>query len=292
MDFKTRGIAYIPELRINEKKQRLFVTPLSREKLRAFLLFWDKITVQDYYGAARPASQDEKFLIDVGFLDRQLWDARPDPKYADSTLDIYQQQTVGKIAQQFSFRKLEEQEPGVWSMCGDKPVPWREDHLIQESAVLLKLSNVLPVPLGDTPFEDIMEFKEKRFDQLRNLRNHLDDVYLSISASSDPQFAERVALNKIDIAASELMRVYRESFRISNIGSIQASIDLKSIVTGGAVAGYALTNTALPTVTAVLGGVAAAAVASLNITAGLREKRDSPNPFEYVVSYHKELFLR
>jgi hypothetical protein len=64
-------------------------------------------------------------------------------------------------AQEVTFRKNQEEEPGCWTIEQLADIPF----YTQQSAsvgVEVELYDILPVPSADTPLADILKFKEKR----------------------------------------------------------------------------------------------------------------------------------
>ena len=80
-----------------------------------------------------------------------------------------------------AFSDLESREPGVWSLSqGEKSLFVNNSaaNLIDESGISLELIRLIPVPAADVPLNEILEFKEKRKDELMIFRAHIDQLVL------------------------------------------------------------------------------------------------------------------
>jgi hypothetical protein len=113
------------------------------------------------------------------------------------------------------------------------------------------LINALPVPSGDTPIEDILDFKYRRKDQLGVLHNSLDELYVQVLNSPDPSFSSLNAVNDLKKAISELNQVSNERWKktVKYDFSAQLNLDGGKLVQGvaaGAAFDYFSNPTDLP----------------------------------------------
>ncbi|WP_365828072.1 DUF6236 family protein [Aeromonas media] len=53
------------------------------------------------------------------------------------------------------------------------------------TGIEFELYDVLPIPAVDTPFDEILEFKNKRSDELSAFRCYIDEIIENIIASKD-----------------------------------------------------------------------------------------------------------
>jgi hypothetical protein len=63
--------------------------------------------------------------------------------------------------------------------------------------------NRLPTPAPDVPFAAIIEFKERRADELLRLREYMDGLYTEVISAGDILAAKCAALDKVDRALPE-----------------------------------------------------------------------------------------
>lgn len=101
------------------------------------------------------------------------------------------------------------------------------------------LQNALPVPPADTAWQEILEFKAKRGDELKRLQKEIDRLAVQLSGAESLQDAVRVGRDAVQDALADIDKVCSERWptRIlstlrANVGSLAAG----AIVGGGAVA--------------------------------------------------------
>lgn len=81
--------------------------------------------------------------------------------------------------------------------------------------------NILPVPNMDVPIQDILEFKERRSDELRRLRGEIDDLEVRLQSAKDSveikgiwiEFEDRLESNVADL--NKVMKECRWKIRPS-----------------------------------------------------------------------------
>ena len=284
-----RGVVYFPNMRLKSDGRGLRAVPLHGEQLRFYLLFWDRLNVHDTEHAQLRPTRDEEFLEEAGILRRRNYEFKPSPKFEKVRLDASERLAQARMGLYYSFMELEREQPGAWSVVGT--LPWASNSLDPGRGRLVQLFNVLPVPAQNTPLQDILEFKSRRRDELMKLRFHLEDLYTTIDSTEDYNLAFRTTLEKIDQSAADLLRVSRE-FRIPiKLSRFEAKIDAKSVAAGTLAGAAALAQFHFPAVGALLTGLSATAAASVSATFGLRERRATGSPFEYLVSAHRELLI-
>src|SRR5690606_18118709 len=84
----------------------------------------------------------------------------------------------------------------------------------QNNVIRLDLANVLPVPAADTRIADILDFKERRSDELAALHASLDAVYLEIIKSPDVDLSKHMEIKKFLESISALNKLHNEHFKI------------------------------------------------------------------------------
>jgi len=147
----------------------------------------------------------------------------------------------------------------------------------------VNLYGALQIPDGEVPLENILEFKEKRRDELLALRHHLDDVYQKIISSPDKALAELSEIEKIDRAISDYLRAISEQKFSLTKTSLQANFSFNKATT----ASIGATAIGLPLTGALLAG--AVAGIDIKLGKGLKGGRDNSTPFQYIHSLHSKL---
>ena len=99
--------------------------------------------------------------------------------------------------------------------------------------MILSLYNCLPVPAIDTPFETILDFKERRSSELEAFRNLLDDMYKDILSHPDAEFAKRKSIENIENALIDIDRTLKESKIERTFKNMTAQINVSKFIDAG-----------------------------------------------------------
>jgi hypothetical protein len=197
-----------------------------------------------------------------------------------------------------AFRQFEQNEPGKWALAqGENSLLLKDRDLEVGKGAFVELHRAIPVPDRDVPLNEILEFKEKRHDEIYLLRNEIDNLFAELDSANDKaaELAKNVA--KIDIACADAIRVGKERQFPIRLSNFKASVELRPFATlTGAIAGYmaagAVNLPATTTLLASLGGAASATAPALKIACdfGWRGLRPRQGPYRYVSQFHDELF--
>lgn len=257
---------------------------LDPNELRFSLLYWDKLVhPRSNFIIFGGDSNDEEFLVSAGVLTQPVYQHRGGNVFS-IVLDTYLN----------AFFELEAREPGVWSLSqGDKSLFINNSaaNLIDDSGLVLELFRAIPVPNGDVPLAEILEFKERRKNELMILRSHIDLLVSEIQNSpARTDDFNRIA-KEVDTACADLLKVGHEWQYPVHFADFKATFNFNSIKFLGAVGGgwkigepYGLT--AATSVAAAAGLVSTIDVKSDICLQSIKKPR---NPFRYVLSAHKEL---
>jgi Family of unknown function (DUF6236) len=146
------------------------------------------------------------------------------------------------------FRDLERAEPGRWSFATlGRGLDLPPDDLARLRGIEINLYDALPVPADGVPYEDILEFKERRRDSLIELREHTDDLYAKITSSADIPKVKNSEIEKLERSLAGIQRLMGESRFAFDRVRVGISLTLKDLADAGkqAVAAYAAGGTTL-----------------------------------------------
>ncbi|WP_335871973.1 DUF6236 family protein [Bacillus sp. 2205SS5-2] len=175
---------------------------IEPEKLRKYLLYWDKIDFPQSNIIGFGNSPDLEFLENAGVLKRSRFHVRGGGEVADLHLKV----------QLTALRKNNDTERGCWSLAQEGinfVIPTRETVL--DRCIELSLYNSLPIPSIESSFEDILTFKERRNDELLEFRLLLDGIFQEILKAGDSERAIETHLHKIDRQVDAISRTMNES---------------------------------------------------------------------------------
>lgn len=248
---------------------------ISAEEVRYYALYWDKIVIPGS-NLVYVAIPEEDVLIKTGVIDR--------PRVGFSGL--WGGADIGHsfaLAQSVVAKKLIEE---------DKSTDWvvhqigRElglppEFIEKRNTLRLDLINLLPVPSADVAIADVLQFKQRRADELNNLHSTIESAYLEALKSPDPDLATKLAVRELDIAIRNLQTVTSEKWqRTSKFDfSLELNLDgsrLSQGVAAGAAFDFFTNGFGIP-IGPIVGGIASilklkASHSSAFIPAGKQEK--------------------
>lgn len=273
-NIKIRGIVISPPMKIEGNHFQLKHSSLDPQELRFWLLFWDKLVWPSSRIVNIVSGPDEEFLIQEGILER--------PEYSFSG-DIAQSILRTQLT---AFSEKEHKEPGQWAFAQGENSLQAILPEMSDRGLLITLHQALPIPSSDVPFDEILQFKEKRFPELYALRDALDTLYLDISKAPDKDFARTHALNKIDNACADLIKVNKEWGHPKNLVNINLSIPLSVIVSPA----ISLVTGVPIELTAAAGLISASSFFSAKLGKfGMKDLPKETKDYRYAVNAYREL---
>ncbi len=246
--------------------------------IKVALLLVDRIDkpTNNYIGGPEDNSKD---VTGLGLGTQSKYAFGGQPNYSQLTNFVWE-----------TYKSFDEREPGQWSLWqqhGNATIP--PDQLSPALAFQLELTNGLIVPDANTPFEDVVLFKERHRDELISLRHHLEEFAIKLSKEGDPR-AVNLERERFDVSLSEYLKKARQSNIKRAVASLTTELDwaaaVRSAVSGGGGGGLLATAQGLSltqTAAAIGGGVLASL--SIKSVAGLRE---GPSPFRYIARIERE----
>jgi hypothetical protein len=169
-----------------------------------------------------------------------------------------------------------------------------DNESIEKQLIRVDLVNSLPVPNGDVPFTNILDFKERRKDELIQLHAAIDDLYLEILSSPDPSLKTKQAVSQFRKSIEALNNVTKEKWRTTGKFDISAELNIngKDVATGVAAGAVFDFFTSLYTVP--IGTIVGAIATTIKIKASSTktfEPSKEKQVLGYVASAHKENIL-
>lgn len=194
---------------------------LTEEMLRYYLLYWDEILIPDNnlisVGGDLLAQVEQLDNVHRPFI-------RHDGQYRDHAIGD------AILRGQFEFASLLHKDPNVdWVIHQsnmDRLVS-PNTGVIEQNALKIRLSDILPVPSESTPLVDLIEFRDRRLDEFRQLHVLLDDLYLQVLSSPDQPLSEKRAISELTDLINDLDSLTKERFGFINKISIEPTYDFK-----------------------------------------------------------------
>lgn len=269
-----RGLVVSPPIEASKGYLHIKSSDLDPQELRFSLLFWDKLDFPSNNALYLGSSADVEFLQHCGVLTRTNIEVK-----SGNVADLL------RAAHVAAFNKLDETEPGVWSLAtGENSLNFSTGDLASERGALVSLHRAMPVPDRGVLLQDILEFKEKRTSELLALRFHLEAIYGRIRNAGDGALTLRSELDALDLSISDYIKSTLGFGLKWRLASLEASINLAAPIVTTALAysqGLTLSAAAL---------IGTGSVFTVKIASGLSRARKDDTPFRYVSAYHNALF--
>lgn len=258
-----RGVIAAPGIITPLAQGFMMERSVSSEELRYYIMYWDRVVIPGnnlvYIGIP-----EEEELIACGAI------TRPKVGFQGS----FQGDQVANVI--LSCQSIVANE-----LVKDKSVDWIVHQIgseivipdkfsFQQETVKVVLVNALPVPDGETPINEILEFKERRKDQLVELHEAIDGLYFEVLNSPDPELATKKAVTRFKTSIEGINAVANEKFKKTRKYDLTAELNLngKDIVSGasaGAVIDFFSTGFSIPIAT-IVGALAALIKVKANLT--------------------------
>ncbi|MDN3518156.1 DUF6236 family protein [Aquisalimonas lutea] len=178
---------------------------ISSQELRYYVMYWDRVVIpnNNLIGFGIP---EEDELIQSGAVERprvNFIGAYGGDQLTEAVLscqtevaeELLKDKTKDWVIHQFS------------SECAllDKVIK-------EQETIRVDLANVLPVPDANVPINEVLEFKERRKDELGALHQELDALYKEALQAPDTDLETRKVVSDLSQRIRDLDRVSNERF--------------------------------------------------------------------------------
>lgn len=275
-----RGIVVAPEYEAKGSHLFLKSSDIDPLKLRQYLLYWDRIDFPTN-NVMHFTSNDVDYLESLNLLQRTKYN------YSCNGIINIEELFLNTQIQALKNNNLNKGEK--WTLGqGNLNLLLPKAEVERKNTLILDLYNSLPIPATDVPLDDIINFKEKRRDELMEFRNSMDKIYLSIINSGDIDISKSVAIKDLEKKIIAINKVMNESKIKKLLGSVKVNIDINSLIIGGA--GYIIGKETGNSIMLASLGLAASSI-KLRVDKQLIPKHipDNLSDFAYLYYSQKEL---
>lgn len=276
-----RGLVISPPIEIAGTSMFVKSSNLDPQELRFALLFWDQLVWPSSRAVYFASGPDEEYLESAGILKR--------PDYTFNG-DAAQGIALGQIQ---AFFDLDKSEPGTWALAqGENSLLLKASNLLnEEGGALVELHRAIPIPSRDVPLAEILEFKQRRHDELILLRLRMESFVMEIQGSQDKLDALQKCIKEIDQACADLLKLGKEWQFPVHLSDFKATFSLSPLKFLPAVAAGWKLGEKYGLSAATAAAVGAGAVSTLEIKAdwGLQSVRKPMSPYRYAYLIDKEL---
>lgn len=231
---------------------------LSNDELRYFILYWDKVVIpgNNIFYMRIP---DEDQLIKTGAIERPLIGING--KFSGNQVREVILRSQGLLAKELLKDKKTD---WVIHQIGEErsfPEGFKE----RRNIIRLDLSSMFPVPIGEINIDDLLEFKLRRKDELKELHSYLDSLYETILSSPDQDLASKRVISDLSSALSNLDQVTKERFKLFKKFDFSIELNLKGKDIATSIASGAAFDFFTPGIEIPLASVAFALMSTLSI---------------------------
>jgi hypothetical protein len=255
---------------------------IDPQELRFALFFWDQLAWPTSNIIRVRSSPNEEFLESEGILIRP----HTQINFAGVPAHLI---AKGHFA---AFKELEKQSPGSWALAqGENSFQWDELLMGEGKGALLQLKRAVPIPTTDVPLEEILEFKNRRKDELLLFRQQFESFLSDIETSGNPKETLHKCINEIDQACADLITVGREwqfPVKLSDFKSSFTFNPSRFILSG--LAAWTFTHPfGLAAATAASGLATIGSVLDIKNDKGFRSIKAPMSPYKYAYHINNDL---
>lgn len=172
----------------------------------------------------------------------------------------------------------------------DKVLIKNSNEVAPDNGELFTLINAIPEPDESVNIHDVLEFRHKRQGELKNLMNKINELNIRVLKAENRDLELKAAINEIDIACSDVIRLYAESGIKFNLSEVKFNFNVPEIAVNASAAYIGAKTFGLPETGAVLASIAYGFNTFVNFSSSMSlRKIDKSNPFNYVGEMSKKL---
>lgn len=269
-------ILMFPDMFINSTSESIHISSagLNYRKLLINALYWDKIittsnSIVNVSCDGTPGVLElkkEGILIEIKFIIN-----------GGGILNIYD------ANMQLLIDSLARKDINFIASDANKVLIDNKMEVSEQGGELLTLVNAIPEPDASVNINEVLEFRLKRKDNLKNLMNKLNELNIRIMKAENKGLELKSAINEIDIACAEVIRLYKERGIKFNLSEVKLNFNVPEIATNAGLAYAGAKSLGLPETYAALTSTLYGLNTFVNFSSAMSlRKIDKANPFNYV----------
>lgn len=280
-----RGLVVSNPMRAGPEGLYIENSELDATELRRALLYWDAMVWPRNDGMLIGGGDDLSFLVDAGVMFRPEFELEPKEFHSGLAAEYVVKSYLN------SLEELERRSPGQWALSsGQHSIMTREEAFKEGRGMLVELTRAIPLPKRDVPFAEILEFKQRRRDELLELRFVLENMYQGWVNSEDQAHQFKLAMNRVDAAANKVIRVAHDSPMAFSLSSWKINFSVPVSSLQGILAFTMSQAVGLDLVTSTLAGLGQGALSTVSFSRSLGHASMGVDlqAFNYVAALHRE----
>lgn len=267
-----------PDMFINASENTVHVkqSGLSYRKLLINTLYWDKIitTNNNIIHISNDRAPGVRELKNEGI-------------YSEINLPLTGEGDIAALIYEanmkFMIESLARKDINFIASEADKVLIKNSNEVAPDNGELFTLINAIPEPDESVNIHDVLEFRHKRQGELKNLMNKINELNIRVLKAENRDLELKAAINEIDIACADVIRLYNESRIKFNLSEVKFNFNIPEIVTNAGAAYFGAKSIGLPETGAILASATYGFNTFVNFSSAMSLRRiDKTNPFNYV----------
>ena len=265
--------------------QVLPIDPRLEVQARQAAVYWDVIDIPYSDGFAYVGTALMQQLQAAGILEQtRIQLGGPDKRWLMS--EVFDAAIRTPL---MTYERRSEKEPGNWSLMSGGSAFSLPDDLAQKTrSVEVTLYDLLPIPATNVPIDKILEFKNKRADELAHFRASMDELYERVRNARDSARAFTAAADEIQVAIKNARAAMSEVFPTKVLSSLKVEFTVGHLL-AAVVAGFAAATKGWVAAGLAVGGALAPAIKIQRSSGKGPRGPIAGAPFAYVQGVMKEL---
>lgn len=277
-------VLMFPDMFINADNNSLHIAEsnLNYRKLLINALYWDKIITTN------------NNLIHISNNDTPgVPELKREGLYTEVILPINGRGNFATLLYEanmkFMIDSLARKDINFIASEADKVLIKNSKEVAPDNGELFTLINSIPEPDVSVNINDALEFRLKRKDNLKNLMNKINELNIRVLKAENREMELKAAINEIDTACAEVIRLYKESLIKFNLSKVKFNLSPLKIIAGAGTYKGAK-HFELPETAAIISGIVGGVFTAIDFSESFSLRRiDKTNPFNYVGEMSKKL---
>ncbi|HIE4887488.1 DUF6236 family protein [Klebsiella pneumoniae] len=278
-------VLMFPDMFINASENTVHVkqSGLSYRKLLINTLYWDKIITTNN-NIIHISNDRAPGVIEL----------KNEGIYSEINLPLTGEGDIAALIYEanmkFMMDSLARKDINFIASDADKVLIKNTNEVAPENGELFTLINAIPEPDESVNINDALEFRLKRKDELKNLMNKINELNIRVLKAENRDLELKAAINEIDIACADVIRLYNESLIKFNLSKIRFNLNPEKIMDGASGMYKFAKQFELPETAAIISGIVGGVFTVIDFSESFSLRRiDKSNPFNYVGQMSKKL---
>ncbi|EME1403432.1 hypothetical protein VXK53_000681 [Klebsiella pneumoniae] len=278
-------VLMFPDMFINADNNSVHIAQsnLNYRKLLINALYWDKIitTKNNLINISNNGTPGVPELKREGLFTEVMLPINGNGNFAT---------ILYEANMKFMIESLARKDINFIASEADKVLIKNSNEVAPDNGELFTLINAIPEPDESVNIHDVLEFRHKRQGELKNLMNKINELNIRVLKAENRDLELKAAINEIDTACAEVIRLYKESLIKFNLSKVKFNLSPLKIIAGAGGMYKGAKHFELPETAAIISGIVGGVFTAIDFSESFSLRRiDKTNPFNYVGEMSKKL---